>query len=47
MMDTSRVMDEEINEITKLDYAVNAAFTVAETVIGCGDNIGFWLLTAK
>jgi uncharacterized protein (DUF58 family) len=40
MMDTSRVMDEEINEITKLDYAVNAAFTVAETVIGCGDNIG-------
>lgn len=40
MMDTSRVMNEEINEITKLDYAVNAAFTVAEIAINYGDNIG-------
>lgn len=41
LIDTGRVMGDEINEITKLDYAVNAAFTVAETVINCGDNIGF------
>ncbi|NLX76709.1 MAG: DUF58 domain-containing protein [Clostridiaceae bacterium] len=40
MMDTSMVMNEEINEITKLDYAVNAAFIVAETAINYGDNIG-------
>jgi len=40
MMDTSRVMNEEINEITKLDYAVNAAFILAETAINYGDNIG-------
>lgn len=40
MIDTSRVMNEEINEITKLDYAVNAAFIVAETAINYGDNIG-------
>lgn len=40
MVDTSRVMNEEINEITKLDYAVNAAFIVAEIAINYGDNIG-------
>lgn len=40
MMDTSRVMNEEINEITRLDYAVNAAFIVAETAMNHGDNIG-------
>lgn len=40
LLDTSRVMNEEISETTKLDYAVNAAFIVAETVIDCGDNIG-------
>ncbi len=40
LMDTSRVMNEEISEITRLDYAVNAAFIVAETVMNHGDNIG-------
>jgi len=40
MMDTSRVMNEEINEISRLDYAVNAAFIIAETAINYGDNIG-------
>lgn len=47
MMDTSRVMDEEINEITKLDYAVNAAFIVAETAINYGDNIGLLSFDSK
>ena len=40
LMDTSRVMQEEIEGITRLDYAVNAAFIVAETAMNHGDNIG-------
>lgn len=40
LMDTSRVMNEEIEGITRLDYAVNAAFIVAETAMNHGDNIG-------
>lgn len=40
LMDTSRVMHEEIQGITRLDYAVNAAFIVAETAMNHGDNIG-------
>lgn len=40
LMDTSRVMHEEIHGITRLDYAVNAAFIVAETAMNHGDNIG-------
>jgi len=40
MMDTSRVMKKGINGISRLDYAVNAAFIVAETALNHGDNIG-------
>ncbi|NLN63938.1 MAG: DUF58 domain-containing protein [Clostridiaceae bacterium] len=40
LMDTSRVMRDEIKGITRLDYAVNAAFIVAETAMNHGDNIG-------
>lgn len=40
MMDTSRVMNKEIKGISRLDYAVNAAFIVAETALNHGDNIG-------
>lgn len=40
MIDTSRVMKDEIDGISKLDYAVNAAFIVAETALNYGDNIG-------
>lgn len=40
MIDSSRVMNEEIGGIKRLDYAVNAAFIVAETAMGNGDNIG-------
>lgn len=40
MIDSSRVMNEEIGGIKRIDYAVNAAFIVAETAMGNGDNIG-------
>jgi len=40
MIDSSRVMNEEIGGIKRLDYAVNAAFIVAETAMANGDNIG-------
>jgi len=40
MIDTSRVMAEEIDGISRLDYAVNSAFLVAETILYRGDNIG-------
>lgn len=40
LMDTSRVMSEEIGGITRLDYAVNSGFIVAETALNHGDNIG-------
>lgn len=40
LMDTSRVMNEEIGGIKRLDYAVNAAFIVAETAMDNGDYIG-------
>lgn len=40
MVDASRVMNEEIGGIKRLDYAINAAFIVAETAMDNGDNIG-------
>jgi uncharacterized protein (DUF58 family) len=40
MIDTGRVMAEEIGGISRLDYAVNTAFLVAETILYRGDNIG-------
>jgi uncharacterized protein (DUF58 family) len=40
MIDSSRVMNEEIGGIKRLDYAVNTAFIVAETAMDNGDNIG-------
>jgi len=40
MIDASRVMNEEIGGIKRLDYAINAAFIVAETAMDNGDNIG-------
>ncbi len=40
MMDTGRVMNEEIGGITRLDYAVNTAFVLSETVMYHGDNMG-------
>ncbi len=40
MLDSSRVMNSEINYIKKLDYCINAAFLLADTAIKKGDNAG-------
>ena len=40
MIDTSRVMNSEINNIKKLDYAINAAFLLAVIAINKGDKVG-------
>jgi uncharacterized protein (DUF58 family) len=40
MLDSSRVMNTEINYIKKLDYAINSAFLLAEIAGKKGDNIG-------
>jgi len=47
MIDTSRVMAEEIDGISRLDYAVNTAFLVAETILYRGDNIGLIAFDSK
>jgi len=39
-LDSSRVMNSEINYIKKLDYAINSAFLLAEIAGQKGDNIG-------
>jgi len=40
MLDSSRVMNSEINYIKKLDYSINAAFLLADVAIKKGDNAG-------
>ncbi|HOV26627.1 MAG TPA: DUF58 domain-containing protein [Pseudobacteroides sp.] len=40
LLDSSRVMNTEINYIKKLDYAINSAFLLAEIAGKKGDNIG-------
>ena len=40
MMDSSRVMNSEIDYIKKLDYSINACFLLADYCIRGGDNIG-------
>ena len=40
MLDSSRIMNAEINRIKKLDYAINSAFILADAVIGNGDKTG-------
>lgn len=40
MLDSSRVMNSEINHIKKLDYSINAAFLLADVAIKKGDNAG-------
>jgi len=40
MLDSSRVMNSEINNIKKLDYAINASFLLADYCINGGDNVG-------
>ncbi|MCX7746630.1 MAG: DUF58 domain-containing protein [Clostridia bacterium] len=40
MLDSSRVMNSEINYIKKLDYSINASFLLAEIATKKGDNTG-------
>lgn len=40
MLDSSRVMNSEIERIKKLDYSINACFLLADYCIKGGDNIG-------
>ena len=40
MLDSSRVMNSEINNVKKLDYAINSAFVLAEFIIKKNDNVG-------
>jgi uncharacterized protein (DUF58 family) len=40
MLDSSRVMNSEINYIKKLDYSINAAFLLADIALKKGDNAG-------
>jgi len=39
-IDSSRVMNTEINNIKKLDYAINSAFLLTDYIIKGGDNVG-------
>lgn len=47
MIDTGRVMAEEIGGLSRLDYSVNTAFLVAETILYRGDNIGLIAFDSK
>jgi uncharacterized protein (DUF58 family) len=40
MVDAGRMMTAEVNGLTKLDYAVNAALLVAHAAVGKGDKVG-------
>jgi uncharacterized protein (DUF58 family) len=40
MLDSSRVMNSEIEYIKKLDYSINASFLLADVAIRKGDNVG-------
>lgn len=40
MLDSSRVMNSEINYIKKLDYAINSSFLLADIATKKGDNTG-------
>jgi uncharacterized protein (DUF58 family) len=47
MIDTSRVMNSEINFIKKLDYAINSAFLLADFAIKKGDNTGLLVFDSE
>ncbi len=40
IIDTSRVMNTEIDNIKKLDYSINSAFTLTQLALENGDNVG-------
>lgn len=47
MIDSSRVMNSEIEYIKKLDYAINSSFLLADFVIKKGDNAGLLVFDSK
>lgn len=47
MVDSSRVMNAEYNNIKKLDYAINAAFLLSDYCINGGDNVGLMVFDNK
>jgi len=47
MLDSSRVMNSEINNIKKLDYAINASFLLADYCITGGDNVGLLVFDSQ
>ncbi len=47
MLDSSRVMNSEIEYIKKLDYAINSAFLLAEIAGKKGDNIGLLVFDSE
>ncbi|MCX7923304.1 MAG: DUF58 domain-containing protein [Clostridia bacterium] len=47
MLDSSRVMNSEINYIKKLDYSINSAFVLADVVIRSGDNVGLMVFDSE
>jgi len=47
MLDASRVMNTRYNNITMLDYGVNAAFLLSDYCIRGGDNIGIEVFSSE
>jgi len=47
LLDSSRVMNSEINFIKKLDYAINSAFLLADVCIKKGDNTGLMVFDSE
>lgn len=47
LIDSSRVMNQEIENIKKLDYAINSAFLLAEIALQKGDNTGLMVFDEK
>lgn len=47
VLDSSRVMNSEINYIKKLDYAINSAFLLLEIAGKKGDNIGLMVFDSE
>jgi len=47
LLDSSRVMNSEIKNIKKLDYAINSAFLLADTALKKGDNTGLMVFDSE
>jgi uncharacterized protein (DUF58 family) len=47
MVDAGRMMTARVGELTKLDYAVNAALLMAHAAVGQGDKVGLMLFAGE